>query len=476
MGRKPQIEAFAAWSKERGLVTRDIDRQRVLKDLLELTDNKPIAEEHVDALTKRYREGLVGSRAVLAARQTGLEILEWQEDGGLATFTNASHSDAPESSVVEEAGPNPSAEGEATRGTASTKPPESSWDALFAKEADAVRDPLEVDKHTSVRPTGYNHRSQPPPPRTGLLVEQSLSGVSDAKLKQARLDQSPIDGATGFASSRPPPPETPSKTGSSRPPALGSLSNRPGSIRPGLASVKPPQAFSERPPALPLPQELIVPEPVRPSLGAGRRAVLAAGALVGIGLISFIAKFPRSLYASSARTVSGHFSSSHLGVQWEFIGSWKHNEQLDDSEGVPEGKRRVSVFFRGASSSNFSELLTVVAVEGDAPISAESARQLGANETMGMVNFRRCDPLKTAMAEGIRCSALGSHIGQPVAVLEYFYALAGKAMFFRYFMSVPPFIPNGSVQDLEQQQANHATRIDEMIATAEKMVTTMRPS
>ena len=247
-------------------------------------------------------------------------------------------------------------------------------------------------------------------------------------------------------------------------------------MRPGLASVKPPQAFSERPPARPIPQELIVPEGVRPSLGTSRRAAIAAGALVGIGLLSFITKFPRALYAASARTVGGHFSSSHLGVQWEFIGSWKHNEQLDDSEGVPEGKRRVSVFFRGASSSNFSELLTVVAVEGKTPISAESARQLGANETMGMVNFRRCDPLKTTMAEGIRCSALGSHVGQPVAVLEYFYALAGKAIFFRYFMSVPPFVPNGSVQDLEQQQANHATRIDEMIATAEKMVTTMRPS
>jgi hypothetical protein len=472
MGRKPQIEAFAAWSKERGLVTRDIDRQRVLNDLLDLTDKKPIAEEHVEALTKRYREGLVGSRAVLAARQIGLEILEWQEDGGLATFNDSHDVAVPAPTAAPEADPNGSKASIAPRATPSTSPKERSWEELFGKDEGAVRDPLEVDKHTSVRPTGYAHRSQPAPPQTGLVVEQSVVGVSEAKLSQARLDQTPIDGATGFASSRPPKPDN-SPSESARPPGLGSLSSRPGSIRP--ASVRPPESFSERPPARPIPQEQIVPEPARPALRPGRRAAIGAGVLVALGLLSFLTKFPQFIYAAPARVVSGHFSSNHLGVQWEFTGSWKHNEQLDDTEGVPDGKRRVSVFFRGDSSSNFSELLTVVTIEGKTPIGAESARQLGANETMGMVQFRRCDPLKTTMAEGIRCSALGSHIGQPVAVLEYFYSLGGKAIFFRYFLTAPAFIPNGSVQDLEQQQANHAARIDDMIGAAEKMVSTMRP-
>ncbi|MFO0549313.1 MAG: hypothetical protein U0271_13050 [Polyangiaceae bacterium] len=79
---KGAIEAFELWSKERGLVARDIDRRRVARDLFDIAGSEPIREEHVTKLVKRYRDGLMGAHTVLAARRVALEVIQWQEEEG----------------------------------------------------------------------------------------------------------------------------------------------------------------------------------------------------------------------------------------------------------------------------------------------------------------------------------------------------------------------------------------------------------
>jgi hypothetical protein len=74
------VEAFARWSQGRGLVTREVDRARVARELLELAGDAELTEDHIEALAKRYRDGLMGARTVLAARRVGQEMLEWQDD------------------------------------------------------------------------------------------------------------------------------------------------------------------------------------------------------------------------------------------------------------------------------------------------------------------------------------------------------------------------------------------------------------
>jgi hypothetical protein len=514
MGRQQRIDAFAEWSKLQGHSTRDIDRKRVLRDLFELSADGPITEDAIEKLLKGYRQGLIGARAVLAARQVSDEILEWQREGGLTEEPEdvpAARAGKPVVEVESPRGVTPStrprplsslppppdspglraasqrprrmedvsfddeppADDEAVREEprpvkerlVESAPPRAAestdWEALIARER--VRAPLDLDKNSHRKPLGASR----PPPKvdTGLDVLESDEGVSEDRRRRARLEGSPIDAAAGTVSTRPPPPDGDRQSSvrpgaSERPPVDG----RPPSIRPS----------GERTPSVrPLPASAVLP-PVADAPSSRRWWLLGGGALLLLGALSIATKRPRLLYADDARPVVGTFRSSHLGVTFDLKGEWRHAEGQDDSSSIPEGKRVVSLFYRGTSHTDWQTLLTVVVFRGKQALDAEAARQLGANETMGTVTVRDCGPLKLGAIEGVRCGAIGNHFGRPVAVAEHYFAVSGVAVFFRIFVGVPLQTVATTPEDVARLQQEREQKFKELFELAESMVSTFR--
>ena len=486
MGREHLEEAFAAWSDAKGLKTRDIDRRRVFRDLFALAGPR-IEEAHIDELSKKYRQGLMGARAVLAARQVSAEIIEWQEETGPAEVEaeplKAPSNDPRSDDRIPEA---PRRGSTAPSRPPSKPPPSPSVPAPAAPQANLVSHDywaevgksapppplderlLQVNKETTSKALGYDRRPSTKPPSTGLSMEESLHGISEERRKLRRLEnlEENIDASLGTPSSIPP------RASESMRPALSDrpLSYRPPSMRP--PSIKP----SAYPPGGTLFQSSAHVPPPEVRTIVSRRVLIGAGALLAVPILSFLLKWPNFIYADEAKPVAGVFTSKHLGVAWDFGGPWKHAEHLDDSAGIPEGERRVSVFFRGSAHNAFSSQLTVVVFDGEQPLNAENARKLCANETMGTVQMRRCDPFNLGAIEGLRCGALGSFFGKPVAVLEYYFSMSGKAVFFRYLASMLAVVPpmGGDPQLMQHAQVEQERRMEEMIGSAETILKTMR--
>jgi hypothetical protein len=513
MGRQQRIDAFAEWSKTLGHSSRDIDRKRVLRDLFDLTSDRPVTEDAIEKLLKNYRQGLMGARAVLAAKQVADEILEWQREGGLeedgdeeerpraAPVVESPRAappsarptplsslppppDSPGPRVVSHRPPKvdevsfederPSSDDEApdALGTASRRdavappgkgaaaqPETTDWEALIAKER--ARAPLDVDKLGGPRPLGS---SRPPPQLdTGLAVLESNEGVSEERKLRARIEHDRLDAAAGTVSTRPPPPDG-ERRGSVRPGASERpIEGRPASIRP---------SGQRSPSGRPLPASAVLPPVEAPS---SRRAwIFGGGALLLLLGISVGTKRPRFLFANDARPVVGTFRSSHLGVTFDLQGQWKHAEGQDQSSSIPEGKRAVSLFYRGTSHTDWQTLLNVVVFRGERSLDAEAARQLGANETMGTVSVRDCGPLKVGGVDGVRCGAVGNYFGRPVAVAEYYFAVSGVAVFFRVLVGIP--IPGvaATPEDTVRLEQERQQRFDELFELAESMVRTFR--
>lgn len=488
MGREHLAEAFAAWSSARGLVTRDIDRKRVLRDLLELAGSAPIEEAHIERLSKTYRQGLMGARAVLAARQVGFEILEWQVEVGPFETESAQPPSPPPSTNVSVPPPAPRAPlsdhpapfeqprtaETATQRSPSAAPPavptEDEWSEVAKSTPPPAFDPkFEVDRETKAKPTGYERRPSTRPPTTGLSIEESIQGISDERKKLRRLEnlEGEIDGSSSSPSSMPP------KPGASVRPEKRSPSVRPPSVRPGSAPPSSKAPPSIRPPASASFQSPAYVPPPEPPPRISRRMLMGGGVALALPIISFALKWPRSLYADEARAVTGRFDSKHLGIGWSFGGSWKHAEQLDDGSTVPKGKRRVSVFYQGTSHDVFTSQLTVVVFAGGAALNADDARQLGANETMGTMQGRQCDTFSLPSMEGMRCSATGSFVGVSVAVLEYYFAIAGKAVFFRLMVPLGAPVAEGDQEATERARDERERRMRELTESAEGILKTM---
>ncbi len=498
MGREQLVEAFAAWSTAQGLTTRDIDRRRVLRDLFELAGSGPVEEAHIEELSKKYRQGLIGARAVLAARQVGFEILEWQAETGPAQAEPRVDEPIREQQPEE---PVPVSHLSSIPPASSSLPSQSSLAALAAPAAPEAQlvsqdvwgevqksEPpaapaklldarlLEVDKEATSKALGYDRRPSTRPPATGLSIEESIQGISEERRKLRRLENldDKIDAGARAPSSVPP------KVGDSVRPGA---SERPGSNRPGPASRppsnRPPGPQSTKPPTIQLPGSTVfqspayAPPPAAPSR-ISRRMLLGGGAILAIPVLSYVFAWPRFLHANAAKVVTGPFSSKHLGVSWDFRGTWKHAEQLDDVSSIPEGQRRVSVFFQGTAHDAFTSQLTIVVFRGKSALTTENARQLGANETLGMAQNRHCEGFTASAIEGMRCSAFGSYAGKPMAVLEHYFSLGGKAVFLRTMTPFALAAPTNDLEATRRASEEQERRIDELIDGSESILETMR--
>ncbi len=101
MSAEQRVKKFEDWSREHGRSSRESDRRRVALELFDISHGKRVEPEHVDALAKKYRDGLMGANAILHARAVADDLLAWQEEAG-GDADEASSSFAPPPRAVSE--------------------------------------------------------------------------------------------------------------------------------------------------------------------------------------------------------------------------------------------------------------------------------------------------------------------------------------------------------------------------------------
>lgn len=503
MGVARKVEAFEAWSKQRGLVARDVDRRRVAGELLELAGDGALNGDHIEELAKKYRQGLMGARAILGAKRVGHELLEWQEeqakqgdrprsirpdprleDGeeppraesirptSLSSAPAAGRSVRPQPRSVapSEAPParpapisdvpgvepsvHPDSDLPARSATASQSPERPRSDPPLAVSLKAPAAPKldasllgEESFAVDDAPVAPKKKPRFELPHGDLPeVERTDEGVSEERKKRAALEQSAIDASAGSFHSVPPPLK------STRPPGLDRIpSNRPPPILAAAADTAPSgTVLSPR------------------MIGMGVGAIL----MLVVGFVFFVR--PAFLFANAARPVMGEFKSKHLKLRWIFPDQWLHAEDLDDSESTRDGyKRKVSVFYRGTSATNFQSQFTLVTFEGK-PVSPNDAQQLGANEVIGTAMRRRCDPVPINNVPATVCTSMAVRPGQAFAVVEEYFALEQRGVFLRFQFAVdPPTMQDP--QALNQQADLDEMRMQQRLEEVDKLVRSIQP-
>jgi hypothetical protein len=518
MGVDDQVLAFERWSKERGLVTRDVDRKRVAREILELADGEAVESAHVDSLIKRYRDGLMGARSVLAAQRVGQELIEWQGDGGEAKPTPPpddreydfeepppprGHTPSLKDRLQNLPPPPPSANpppysdrppaySDRPPPISDRPPPRSALSDRpkpWSSASDDFEPPARSQANARSRPPASRPpapdddfesmpaRSQPPkalsaPPAAGLSgmdlddqpkkyaagrsrppsrpplglqlpeVEMSEEGVSEERKIRARLED--IDSIAPPPAAPPTPLPAPAKP----------LSNAPPALRPVMTRVdEGPLAFF-----------------------SGRNVTILIGLLFVGAFAYLLAAKPTWLFSDSAKQVTGTFVSTHLGIAWEFPEPWLHDEGLDDDESVPGGwDRAVSVFYHGRSANDFqSQMVVITFTRSGKTATEDDARQLGANETVGAASMRQCEPFDLRGIKGTKCTATSARMGRPTGLLELYFPLDGKAVFYRYQFEIQQMVLTKDMQDLERQQRQLEEQMTDRIKQTFDLVYSMR--
>lgn len=521
MGVDDQVLAFERWSKERGLVTRDVDRKRVAREILELADGDAVASAHVDGLIKRYRDGLMGARSVLAAQRVGQELMEWQGDDVAAKNELADDRELDFEEPPARGGrtpslkdrlqnlpppppsahpppysdrappisehPGPSALSDRPRPWSSSaddlepparsQPPAGSHTPAFSRPSvpgdsfdsfDTATDsqpaarlqaPKALSTPPPAGPSGMDlddapkkytaGRSRPPSkPPVGLQlpeVEVSEDGVSEERKLRARLED---------VESIAPPPAAPTAPVVAAATQTRPVSNAPPALRPVITRVdEGPFAFF-----------------------SGRNVTILIG-LVLVGVFAYVlAAKPTWLFADSAKQVTGTFVSRHLGIAWEFPEPWLLDEGLDDDDNVDgDWDRAISVFYHGRSANDFqSQMVVITFTRSGKTATEDDARQLGANETVGAASMRQCEPFDLRGIKGTKCSATSARMGRPMGLLELYFPLDGKVVFYRYQFEIQQMVLTKDAQDLERQQRELEEQMTERIKQTFDLVYSMR--
>jgi hypothetical protein len=95
MGAERRVKRFEDWSKEHGRSSRESDRRRVALELFDLSSGARVEPHHVDALAKKYRDGLMGANAILHARAVAEDLMAWQEEAGSSEDDASGHFSEP---------------------------------------------------------------------------------------------------------------------------------------------------------------------------------------------------------------------------------------------------------------------------------------------------------------------------------------------------------------------------------------------
>jgi hypothetical protein len=276
----------------------------------------------------------------------------------------------------------------------------------------------------------------------------SEEGVSEERKLRARLEDVDSIAPPPVAAAASAAPVLPA------PPSASPLSNAPPALRPVLTRV------DEGP----------------LSLFSGRNVTILIG-LLAVAFCSYLlAAKPTWLFSDSAKQVTGTFVSSHLGIAWEFPEPWLHDEGLDDDEKVDgDWKRAVSVFYHGRSANDFqSQMVVITFTRSGKTATEDDARQLGANEVVGAASMRQCEPFDLRGIKGTKCTATSARMGRPTGLLELYFPLDGKAVFYRYQFEITPPVPSKDMQEMERQQSQLEQQMTDRIKQTFDIVYSMR--
>jgi hypothetical protein len=191
----------------------------------------------------------------------------------------------------------------------------------------------------------------------------------------------------------------------------------------------------------------------------------AAGAVLAIVVLVLFLVRPGFLFRSNKTTsIEGPFTSEHLRLAWRFQGSWIHADGLDEASTTKNGwQRHASVFFQGASPSDFeSELLVVTIEHGDRP-TEEDLRMLGTAELSDAPFPRTCSALEDGR-HGQRCESVVIVESRRYSSLEEYFIAGPHVVFVHGLVRAMPPPPGMSESNPSAARLGNAA-FDALIGT-----------
>ena len=460
----------------------------------------------VDILMKRYRDGLLGAQAVILVKKVGEEILAWQEHE-LEERRRGIRSEAPaEADPVDElvsgerdfggedlddevparSRPPASARAWARK---SSKPPadisaplpprvprdlmtgelggaDASHIEVYKKDREAPDDgELDDDARAVIRRWTFEEGSTPRSRQGKEPDWKEKSGVTEpwseksgvAFVRSGRTQPGPRDANQwSEEDDEPRRPSAPlpreeaaasSQHRSREAVESGSDSEAPRrlSSREAISSSRAPASSataSQRPASVASPKTTATRGSMFQRNGP---RLAAAGAALGIVVLVLFLVRPGFLFRSNKTTsIEGPFTSEHLRLAWRFQGSWIHADGLDEASTTKNGwQRHASVFFQGASPSDFEGELLVVTIEhGDRP-TEEDLRTLGTAELSDAPFPRTCSPLEDGR-HGQRCESVVIVESRRYSSLEEYFTAGPHVVFVHGLVRAMPPPPGMS--------------------------------
>jgi hypothetical protein len=498
--RAERLKRFERWVAGHDLDVRKPEVTRVAGDLLEIAGAEPLREADVDALVKRYKQGLAGAQRVLAAQRVGELMLQCEAEA-------APSGAAPAAAAFEEPEQAPK--------SIVPGPKVSTW-ARPATHDSSRPPPLFEDEHSepsfSLGGVVEEDAAAPEPGEFHARLEDDLDATAGSAPPQRWVAGPPVTSGVGAdldivsASVRPrargidaPPPshfdidaaEELKTDKSSRPPPASPLSSRPpasGAFIPGVAgsvsrsvppSVPPgPRSGSQAPASYPIGALATAQlQSTRTSESSNARLY---GGLVFVAMISAAVAIlfmrPSCMFPSSGKPVSGPFVAKYLGLQMTFPGQWLYGEDLNDKEKDDSGYvRKIAVFYQGTSATEYAAKLEVLTIfkDGETP-SEDVARNNGAREVLDQERGRNCGPLVRGTVRGTRCTSISLELGSAAtySTIEDYFPLGSYTVFVRGRVKLPslssapqgpsPQGGNGTPPTLPTENKDVMARLDEI--------------
>lgn len=493
-----RLKRFEAWSATREVDVRRPELSRVAAELLELAGEGNLLDADVEALVRRYKQGLLGAQRVLAAQRVGELMLQWQDEelnpqplpavealapppAFDAMLEPTPSLDGPKSVVpgpkvstwarqpgAESHRPAPLYEGEAELGhdwsvpenaaalaSSSSRPP--------AREVSFSEiDPAARDASASLEAPARNDRPSQLPAALGPIPAE-LEVARGSVRPRARGSEAPppshVDHVAASKSSRPPP---------GLDPGLASLSGVGLMVAPGSISSRervplPPPVTSY--PIGALAAANLTPDKRIDGSGAKMWGGIGFALLIGIAVTIVVTK-PSCMFADPGRPVTGPFVDKYLGLKLNFPERWLYGEDLDDKEKDAQGyTRRISVFYQGTSATDYAAKLEVITFmkDGETP-SEEIAANRGAGETIDQARNRSCNPIVRGTVRGTRCVSISQQLGSPApySTVEYYFPLASYSVFARGRVKIPSIMSGGGPGALPQENKEVMDRLDQI--------------
>ena len=446
---KSRIERFEAWAKVHGGAMRPGERRKIAEELLEIAGDEALLEIDVEALAKRYKQGLAGAQRILAAHKVGGELLAWQTED-LEEARKSERAPPPRSS------PPPSREPESDDDDA-PGPRVETWrrkrrqpgDSGPGSEAPSLRSPEdgpdsdETESEAPEEADAPETRRSEPPKRDVESVKPPEDLIVDAAAVKRR------------------------KRGNEAPlPASEDLREdlRSGNLAPVTKAEAPP-------PSVAYPVGAAAATKVgawrgRVDWTPQRLAAAIGGALVVVLVVALFVVRPAFLFSDKGRPVTGVFKSTHLGLMMTFPDGWRHDEPLDivaqSKDGAP---KKTAVFFAGTSDVDFTSKLEVASIQrGGDPVTDEIARNVGGSEALVLVERRTCDALVRGSARGTKCLGFFSPKGElwEYATLEAYFPLGTSIVYVRGAVKVGPQTPDEALRKASETADDVGKRLDEL--------------